>query len=152
LSRLQKAITQRLPRVSLGTEMARREFYVSPILFELLDRFDFRMDIEYVVNASNRLKGSVDYLLQSAHNLMIIEAKNADMERGFTQLAIEMIAVSEYLADVPEPIYGAVTTGDLWRFGILTPSESLIRKDVNSFLIPQHLDELATVLAGILAN
>ena len=151
LTHLQKAITRRLPRVPLRSETARREFYVSPLLLELLDRVDFRLDIEYTVNVSNRLKGTVDYLLRADHNLMVIEAKNADMERGFTQLAVEMIAVSEYLADIPEPIYGAITTGDLWRFGILKPSESVIYKDVNSFLIPQNLDELAAILAGVLS-
>lgn len=151
LSHLQSAITKRLPWVSLRSETARREFYISPLIWELLDRLDFHLDIEYSLNASNQLKGTIDYLLRASHNFMVVEAKNADMERGFTQLAVEMIAVSEYFTNVPEPIYGAITTGDLWRFGILKPSESTIYKDVNSFLLPQNLDELASILAGILS-
>lgn len=150
LTHLQTAITKRLPHVSLRSETARREFYVSPILLELLDQFDFQLDIEYNINANNQLKGTIDYLLRTSHNLLVIEAKNADMERGFTQLAVEMIAVSEYFTNIPEPLYGAITTGDLWRFGILIPSKSIIYKDVNSFLIPQNLDDLAAILAGIL--
>ncbi|MEM7531685.1 MAG: hypothetical protein AAF639_05900 [Chloroflexota bacterium] len=149
---LQQAMIHRLPYVSLNTEAARREFYVSPILWGLLDHFKFRLEIEYPINAGNKLKGAVDYFIRSTQqNLMIIEAKNADMERGFTQLAVEMLAFNEYLADVPEPIYGAVTTGDLWRFGMLVPSESRVYKDVTSFLLPQNLDPLVKIFAGIVS-
>lgn len=151
LAHLQSAMTKRIPRVSLRSETARREFYVSPLLWELLDQLDFRLDIEYSLNAGHQLKGTIDYLVRATHNFMVIEAKNADMERGFTQLAVEMIALNEYFTSVPEPIYGAVTTGDLWRFGILRTSESTIYKDVNSFLIPQSIDELGSILAGILS-
>lgn len=47
-----------------------------------------------VVN--EQLKSTLDYYLQSQdQELLVIEAKNADMQRGFTQLAVELIAVDQ---------------------------------------------------------
>jgi hypothetical protein len=37
--------------------------------------------------------------------------------RGFTQLAAELIAISE--VEEGDVFYGAVTIGDVWRFGRL---------------------------------
>lgn len=61
----------------------------------------------------------MDFLLKSAHNLIIIEAKNANFDNGFTQLAIELIAMDNYLENNPPLIYGAVSIGDRWRFRVL---------------------------------
>ena len=40
-----------------------------------------------------QLKGSLDYYLYSVGKLLVIEAKNADLAKGFTQLAVELIAL-----------------------------------------------------------
>ena len=42
-SDLQDAMSQRLPKVSLTSEAARREFYVSPFLWRLIDKLNFRL-------------------------------------------------------------------------------------------------------------
>jgi len=57
----------------------------------------------------------LDYLLRSQKNLLVIEAKNDDLTRGFTQLAVELIALAE--VEENNILYGAVTIGDVWRFG-----------------------------------
>jgi hypothetical protein len=81
---------------------------------------------------------------------VVIEAKKADMERGFSQLAVEMIAVDKYIEETDAPIYGAVTVGDLWRFGVLDRKEKLILKDIDSYRVPSDLEELFSVFVGIL--
>ena len=49
----------------------------------------------------------------------MIEAKQADLTRGFTQLATEMIALDQW-TEVNQPSFlGAVTTGNIWQFGVL---------------------------------
>lgn len=141
----------RLPHVPLINETARREFYVSPVLFTALDQAKFKMSIEYALQGQ-RLRGAVDYLLRGTHNVLIVEAKNADMERGFTQLAAEMIAFAEHRPDTPSLIYGAVTTGDLWRFGILDRTHKMISKDLDEYLLPRDLEQLLMILVGLLAN
>ncbi|MBW4546132.1 MAG: hypothetical protein KME25_17035 [Symplocastrum torsivum CPER-KK1] len=39
---------------------------------------------------------SLDYYLPSEHELLVIEAKNADLQRGFTQLGVELIAIDQW--------------------------------------------------------
>jgi hypothetical protein len=75
------------------------------------------------------------------------------MERGFTQLAVELIAMDQFLEETQSSfLYGAITTGDIWRFGRLERSTHIIAKDLNAFVIPQDLEKLMVVLLGILGS
>jgi hypothetical protein len=130
-----------------------REFFISPVLFELLDYLEIDIDIEYPIHISNRLQGSIDYVVRAAGELILIAAKHADMERGFTQLAVELIAMDQFLEETQSSfLYGAITTGDIWRFGRLERSTHTIAKDLNAFVIPQDLEKLMVVLLGILGS
>jgi len=150
LEKLKNTFYKKLPHISLNSETAKREMLVAPVLLELLDFVEADIDIEYPLNVSDQLKGNIDYLIRSAHSLIIIEAKKADLERGFNQLAVEMIAVDKYMEESDNPIYGAVTVGDLWKFGILDRREKLISKDIDSYRVPSDLEELFSVFIGIL--
>ena len=46
--------------------------------------------------------------------------------------------------------YGAVTIGDVWRFGKLERNQQQITQDLNLFKVPDDLDSLVRVLLGIL--
>ena len=152
LHRLKETFYKTLPRISLTSEAARREVLVAPILLELLDYVDVSIDIEYPVYVNERLKGNLDYLLRSTQEFVVVEAKNADMEKGFSQLAVELIAMEQYLEDYQQRmIYGAVTVGDVWRFGGLDREQKRIWKDIDSFRIPLDMDELFNILLGILS-
>lgn len=148
---LRQQMRDRLPNVALTSETARREFYVTPVLFMLLDQVKFRLSIEYTVTG-NRLRGAVDYLLRGEQEVLVIEAKQADMERGFNQLAAEMIALSEQRPDTPDLLYGAVTTGDLWRFGTLHRPQRLIMKDLDEYLLPRDLETLFSIMLKLMAS
>jgi hypothetical protein len=87
-------------------------------------------------------------LLRSKNDLLVIEAKNDDLTRGFTQLAVELIALSH--VEEQDILYGAVTIGDVWRFGRLDRSQKTIVQDINLFKIPDDLENLASVVVGIL--
>lgn len=50
--------------------------------------------IEYPVKVNNLLQGNLDYLIRSIHSLIVVQAKRDDLTRGFTQLAVEAIALS----------------------------------------------------------
>ncbi len=148
--RLKNSFYKKLPYITLNSEMAKREILIAPILLELLDYIEANLDIEYPVNVNEHLKGSIDYLIRSSGNLLVVEAKKADMDRGFTQLAVEMIAADRFIESNNELIYGAVTIGDIWKFGILYRKEKQIYKDIDSFRIPSDMDELFSTLIGIL--
>jgi hypothetical protein len=138
-----------LPLISLSSETARRETLVAPILLEIIAICNCQLKIEYPLRVSDRLKGTLDYLLQSTHDLLVIEAKKDDLTKGFTQLAVELIALSEIKDQ--DIFYGAVTTGNLWQFGKLDKIEKTIYQDINLFKIPNDLLDLGKVLLGILA-
>lgn len=150
LTALKQTFYRKLPHISLNSETARREVLVAPVLLKLLDYFVFKMDIEYPVYVNERLKGNIDYLLRTADKFIVVEAKKADMEKGFTQLAVELIAMDQYTETAMDRLYGAITTGDLWRFGLLTRQEKRIYKDIEAFRVPADLEALCSVLVGIL--
>lgn len=55
-----------------------------------------QLNIEYPINVSEQLKGSFDYYISSSNSLLVVEAKQSDLSRGFTQLAIELIALDQW--------------------------------------------------------
>ncbi|NEP80125.1 MAG: hypothetical protein F6K17_04285 [Okeania sp. SIO3C4] len=148
LSEIQNKLENILPFVSLSNETARREILVSPILLEIVNYCHCQLRIEYPLKVNDWLKGSLDYLLRSTNNLLVIEAKNDDLTRGFTQLAAELIALAE--VEENNIFYGAVTMGDIWRFGKLDKAEQQITQDINLFKIPDDIKDLGAVLVGIL--
>jgi hypothetical protein len=148
LPELKQRIEDILPFISLSNETARRETLVSPILLEVIRYCHCQMRIEYPLNINNRLKGNLDYLLILKNNFLVIEAKNDDLTRGFTQLAVELIALSQI--QEKSILYGAVTIGNIWQFGKLDSSEKQINQDINLFKIPGDLDSLFAVIMGIL--
>ncbi len=142
LLELQNRIERTLTRVTLTSETARRETLVAPILIEVATYYcDCQLRIEYPLIVSKWLKGNLDYLLR---------AKNDDLTRGFTQLATELIAFSQI--EEQEFQYGAVTTGDVWRFGILDVKTKQITEDITIYSLPDDLEGLIRVLVGIIEN
>jgi hypothetical protein len=108
------------------------------------------LNVEYPVSVNHQLKGSLDYLLQNHHAVLVIEAKNEDLERGFLQLAIELIALEQWL-DTEHPIlYGAISTGNIWQFGQFNRQDRQIMQDLNLFRVPADLEELLRILVHLL--
>ena len=145
---VKRQIDEILPFISLSSETARRETLVSPVLLEIVRFCKCQLKIEYPLRVNERLKGTLDYLLKSNHNLLIIEAKKDDLTKGFTQLAVELIALSEI--EDQDIFYGGVTIGNVWQFGKLDRIKQEIYQDLNLFKIPDDLLELGKVLVGIL--
>ena len=107
-------------------------------------------ELGYQYQLTSLILPRIDYWVRSTHDFLVIEAKKADMERGFTQLAVEFIAMDQYIETDHDPLYGAITIGDSWRFGKLVRAEKLIYKDLESFRVPADLADLFQVLSGIL--
>jgi len=150
LEKLRNTYIKKLPFISLNSETAKREFYISPLLLEILDYINAEINVEYPLDAGDNLVGTVDYFIKYDGNIVIIEAKKGDLEKGFNQLAMELIAMDKCEEDSSKILYGAVTLGDIWRFGTLQRKEKLLKKDMNAFIIPSDLDKLLYTLLGIL--
>lgn len=150
LEKLLQTYVNKLPFISLHSEAAKREFYISPLLLELLDYLHAEINVEYPLDAGENLTGTVDYFIQYSGTIVIIEAKKGDMEKGFNQLAIELIAMDKCVENAQNVLYGAVTLGDIWRFGTLQRAEKVLKKDMNAYIIPSDLETLLSLLLGIL--
>ncbi|NJP11798.1 MAG: hypothetical protein HC866_21915 [Leptolyngbyaceae cyanobacterium RU_5_1] len=148
---LKQRIEQNLTYVDLTSEAARREVLIAPVLLEVCRYTNARLKIEYPIVVNNLLKGSVDYYLLATHNLLVVEAKNADLARGFTQLAVELIALDQWITSDAAVLHGAVTAGDVWKFGTLNRQERRIVQDINLYRVPADLDELLRIIVGILS-
>ncbi|MEM9266471.1 MAG: hypothetical protein AAGA46_13180 [Cyanobacteria bacterium P01_F01_bin.13] len=146
LNDLKKRIEESLPRLSLTSEIARREFLIAPVLTDVLHYTQATLNVEYPVAVSNQLKGSLDYLLQNEQTFVVIEAKKEDLERGFVQLAVELIALDQWI-DSDQPILqGAISTGSIWQFGQFHRQQRIITQDLNLYRVPADLDELLKIL------
>jgi hypothetical protein len=147
---LKSRIEESLPRLSLTSEMARREFLIAPVLTDILHYTQATLNIEYPVNVSNQLKGYLDYLLQNQQTFLVIEAKNEDLERGFVQLAIELIALDQWIESDQPILYGAISTGNIWQFGRFDRQTRAITQDLDLYRVPADLNDLLRILINIL--
>jgi len=150
LEDLQGRLEEAIRRVNLTSEAARREVLIAPILLEVAHITESTINIEYTIDVNQYLRGDLDYYLQSQEELLVVEAKQADLTRGFTQLAVELIAVDQWSESDKPVLYGAVTTGDIWQFGSFQRQNSLIIQDLMLYRVPTDLETLMQILVGIL--
>lgn len=146
---LQIELQENLTLVDPSSEIARRESLIFPILKTVCKFIQAPLKIEYPVQVSQKLKGSFDYFIPASQSLLVIEAKNSDLARGFTQLAIELIALDQWTDSTAPILYGTVTTGDIWKFGMLHRDAKQIQKDINTYTISTDLNRILAILFGI---
>ncbi|MBE9040140.1 hypothetical protein IQ235_04950 [Oscillatoriales cyanobacterium LEGE 11467] len=147
---LKQSLEENLSCVSFISEMARREFLIAPVLMNLIHYTKARIRVAYSLMVNEQLKGELDYYLQSQNQLLVIEAKNADLQKGFTQLAVELIAIDTEKRAQTNFIYGAVSIGNIWQFAVLNSQSKNIIQDLSLYRVPADLTELTKVLVGIL--
>jgi hypothetical protein len=150
LVELSESLRRRLRRVNITTEQARREALIFPLIDQICDQLNYPLNIEYALNVSNWLKGSFDYYIPSPHNLVIIEAKQSDLTKGFVQLAVELIALDRWVNHTMPILYGAVSTGEIWKFGTLHRDDCKVTEYLPLHPIPQELEFVTRTLIGIL--
>lgn len=151
INKLKNTYYQLLPKITINSEIAKREFIIAPLLSELILRIDAKLSIEYPIDVNEQLNGVIDYLIRSQQDLIVIEAKKGDLDRGFNQLAAEMIALDQYEENSHlDKLYGVLTIGEVWRFAILKRPEKTIIKDINLFRFPQDIKEILSIFLEIL--
>ena len=143
---------------SSATEKARSEFIVAPILIELHRLTNHRINIfsgkTFDVDPSRGLKGACDFMISlnpdafliRAPIIAIVEAKKGDLDEGLGQCAAEMYAATifnQQKNDPIETIYGAVTTGETWKFMKLNDHILSIQTNFTSL---EHLDMILGLL------
>ncbi|MFM7425567.1 MAG: hypothetical protein ACKO7W_11330 [Elainella sp.] len=142
-------LQENLALVDPASEIARREALIFPVLKTVCKVIQTSLKIEYPIRVNSWLKGSFDYFIPATQSLLVIEAKNADLARGFTQLAVELIALDQWTDSTLPILYGAVTTGDTWKFGLFQRQAKQIQKDINTYAVPSDLNLVLSILFGI---
>ncbi|MEH2349483.1 MAG: hypothetical protein V7K55_16120 [Nostoc sp.] len=149
---LQNYLQRNIKLFNPTAEISIREFMIAPILAEICDQTKAQLYSEYPINVDEKLKGTLDYYLHKSNSLLVIEAKQSDIRRGFTQLAVELIALDRIIDEQSSILFGAVTNGDDWKFGTLNRQQKLITEDIKLYRVPEGLEDLVRVLVGILSS
>jgi hypothetical protein len=118
----------------VNTEKARSEFLIAPILGKVLEQVksvgSLFSGTDFNVDQARGLQGFCDFILSrspeqvevEAPVVTIVAAKNESIKSGLGQCIAEMLAAQIFNQRKGRSItriYGAVTTGDLWRFLVL---------------------------------
>lgn len=149
---LNSQIEDHLLHISLENEITRREFLIAPILSFVRHLTQAKLNSEYWFEVSHQLKGSLDYYLRRENDLLVVEAKNADLTRAFAQLAVELVALDRADETEKDIIYGAVSTGQEWQFGKLDRRRKTFYQDISVYVLPNNLEEILRILIAILEN
>lgn len=147
--------------LSISTEKARSEMMIAPMLIELKrmtgDRISLFSGTQFDVDAARGLTGFCDYIISlsdqqlfiQAPVAIIFEAKNENIKGGLAQCLAAMLAAQIFnsqKATAIDTLYGAVTTGNQWKF--LKLHHHIAYIDINDYYI-DRLDEIMTILLTI---
>ena len=150
--------------LAMGTEKAKSEMVVAPVLVELCLHFDNRVSlfsgIDFNVDAKQELTGVCDFLVSlspqpfdlEAPVIALVEAKNADVKLGVGQCAAEMVAAQRFNAEAGNDIpcvYGAVTSGTEWLF--LKLARQTLSVDLTVYQLAQ-CDKILGILASMVSQ
>jgi hypothetical protein len=134
--------------LAIHTEKARSEMIIAPILIELRKIVKHKISLfsgtDLSVDIEQGLNGVCDFIISKSPEqlfvkfpiLIIVEAKNENIKAGLPQCLAAMIAAQLFnkrANKTARTIYGAVTTGNVWRFLQLQGSTAGI--DIDEYYI-----------------
>ena len=67
-------------------------------------------------------------------------------------MAVELIALDQWIDSAEPVLYGAVSTGDVWQFGRFFRAERRIEQDLTLYRVPADIKELFQALMDILTG
>ncbi|OBQ15887.1 hypothetical protein [Anabaena sp. AL93] len=148
--------------LAINTEKARSEMIITPILLEVRRKANYQISLfsgtDFNVDVEKGLNGYCDFVISrskeqltiNAPVLIIVEAKNENIKGGLGQCAAAMLAAqlfNEQEGNEIKTIYGAVTTGDIWKFLKLEGTDIFI--DLNNYYIKELNKILGILCQGV---
>ena len=143
-------------QLALISEKARSEFIVVPILIAIRDLSPTPLAIfsgqRLDVDPARGLVGECDFILAAGPSVpplrapiaTIVEAKKNDIEVGLGQCIAQMVAARIFNQEsglLSAPVYGCITTGEVWQFLQLVDGRALIDENRH------YLDSVGIILA-----
>ena len=150
--------------ISKGTEKARSEHVIAPILLEVREILKRTIavfsGVAFNVDRKLGLHGFCDFLISQnpllleiqAPVLMLAEAKKEDLPSGVPQCLAEMIAAqrfNEARGQAREKIFGVVTSGTDWRFLQLEGTQATL--DLREYTISE-IEEILGILVFMVSQ
>lgn len=149
--------------LAINTEKARSEMIITPILLEVRRKANYKISLfsgtDFNVDVERGLNGYCDFVISRSREqltinapvVIIVEAKNENIKGGLGQCAAAMLAAqlfNEQEGNEIKTIYGAVTTGDIWKFLKLEGTDIFI--DLNNYYIKELNKILGILCQGVL--
>ncbi|HAA28851.1 MAG TPA: hypothetical protein DCE56_15655 [Cyanobacteria bacterium UBA8553] len=150
--------------VAIGTDKARSELIITPILVETKKYFrnhiSFFSGVDFNVDFVKGLNGVCDFIISlstqqlfvKAPVVTLVEAKNDNLKSGLAQCIAEMVAAQLFNQKANnnlKTIYGGVTTGTSWQF--LSLEDQLVKIDLTEYYL-QNLTLILGILASFIPN
>ncbi|MBM3225297.1 MAG: hypothetical protein FJZ47_16050 [Candidatus Tectomicrobia bacterium] len=148
---LAETLQENLPlALAIHSEKARSEMIIAPLLIEFRKLTGHRISLfsglEFTVDAQQGLNGFCDFIISYAREqlfisfpiILIVEAKNENIKGGIPQCIAAMIAArlfNEQHGKTLPVLYGAVTTGESWKF--LRLEATTVSIDVDTYYAVQ---------------
>jgi hypothetical protein len=145
--------------IAINTEKARSEMIITPVLLEVRRQAQGEVSLfsgtEFNVDEEKGLVGYCDYILSRSREqltinapvILITEAKNENIKAGLGQCVASMIAAQEFNrreGQAIDTIYGAVTTGEIWKF--LQLLGNTVSIDLTDYYISPNLNKILGIL------
>lgn len=146
---------------AINTEKARSEWLVAPILSEFWWRYRGQISlfsgVDFPADPAAKLTGYCDFIIARAPQqpqvvapvMVIFEAKKENINDGLGQCIAGMVGAQRFNGrnnTPPEPVYGCVTTGSVWKF--LRLNAAVVTFDLNEYLLSQA-DRILGILTHI---
>ncbi|MBE9127455.1 MULTISPECIES: hypothetical protein [unclassified Coleofasciculus] len=150
--------------IAIGTEKARSELIVAPILVEirkqLNSQISFFSGVDFNVDFEKGLNGVCDFLISlspqqlfvKAPVVNLVEAKNDNLKSGLAQCIAEMVAAQLFNQKANnnlKKIYGGVTTGTSWQF--ITLEEQIVKIDLTEYSL-ENLPQILGILVSFVSS
>ncbi|MBE9230633.1 hypothetical protein IQ231_02725 [Cuspidothrix issatschenkoi LEGE 03284] len=149
--------------LAINTEKARSEMIITPILLEVRRKANYKISLfsgtDFNVDVERGLNGYCDFVISRSREqltinapvVIIVGAKNENIKGGLGQCAAVMLAAqlfNEQEGNDIKTVYGAVTTGDIWKFLKLEGTDIFI--DLNNYYIKELNKILGILCQGVL--
>jgi hypothetical protein len=162
---LKETLLMTLPLAKIaGSEKARSEFIIAPILVELIKLTNNEISVfsgeDFTVDRELGLNGICDFIISRSSNqikvsapvIALVEAKKGVLKDGWGQCIAEMVAANkfnEHRKKSIEYMYGIVTSGNSWQF--LRMKEKTVIIDPDEYTIAS-IEKLLAILNWMVSD
>lgn len=145
--------------IAINIKKARSEMIIAPVLLEVRRQAQGQVSlfsgVEFNVDEAKGLAGFCDYIISRSREqltinapvVLVTEAKNENIKAGLGQCIAGMVAAQQFNQRegvAIATIYGAVTTGEIWKFVRLVNTTASI--DLTDYYISPNLNKILGIL------